>query len=256
MTGIGLRPDIDTQLYLSMLTRFLLKRVLLVGILVQSVLCSSAQQYAISGEVMLCTYNMKNLSDFMTNVSIVSGVPLQIVDNFPAHPGYQFTLGYQKDPKFMFGGSLGYFSGKGRSYYEDGSSSAEISQQAAGYSAAAFFSYQVNESEVWPLFVRFSASYVFNTLDLAVYERQGSSVDSESFNFISSNFAFRPAIGLQRNVTEKFFVTLQAGYEFHFPGNFNSIGGTQTVLKAEWDGLRAVLGVGLKVGSTKELDYY
>jgi len=55
---------------------------------------------------------------------------------------------------------------------------------------------------------------------------------------------------------QRFFASFQAGYELHITGTFNTTGGNQTNLTAQWDGLRILLGIGIKVGSTSEFDYY
>ena len=217
---------------------------------------ATAQQVSLSFDGVYGSYLMTNLTNFMKQISDVASVDIPIVKDFPASIGYQFKIGIQKDPMLSWGFAFGYSKAAGLAQYQDATSMANVDLLVKGYSAGLFGSYQIIESENWPLFASFQASYLFSTLDVYVEERQGSSVQSESLSLMSSNLALRPTIGIQHNFTKRLFFSLDAGYEMNIAGSLNTSGGNQSKLTVQWDGFRLLLGIGIKVGSDHSFDYY
>jgi len=225
--------------------------------------CSSALgQVFVQPEISYGTFAMTDLKDFQLDLIKTSNIPLLPVTTFPSYVGFGLKAGVKVSSDISYGIMLHYNSTGSRAYYEDYSGLARIDMLPQAYSAGLYFKNKLNKSETWQVFSSLSILWVHTKTSVASEIRVGSQSKSDNQNFYSNNYAIRPNFILCRPITKTIYLEASAGYEFQFEGKLYLSGSSEAYLinsrgnevKANWNGLRVSLGIGIFLKKKSKLE--
>ncbi len=223
------------------------------------ILAESQPQFYLSVETSYATYKMRQMKDIQSEFIAHNTVRLEQVASFPGYFGYGVSFGLNLNSKSSIGSSISYNSTGGRADYEDYSGLARRDQLLYCFSFRSIYKSQINKSELWPLFMSISASWVLTQSDIKTQLTLGSQTQTQKVSFNSTNYGIQPSLVLQRNVRKNLFLQASAGYEVQLAGKLYYSNNIKYYLldsqgkpaKADWSGVRFGLGAGVFIGKGK-----
>lgn len=216
-------------------------------------LAGQAQNSFVGADLSYSTYDMTQMKTLQQNFITQSGLQMHAVTTFPAWWGYGLSWGSRTTERGSFAGvSLNYNSTGGRVDYEDYSGTARMDQLFTSYSLGGFYQAILNRSDKWPFFLSFTGSWISTHLTMSESISVTGQSSSETHDFYSHNFGFRPSFVLRRNFN-RVFAQAGLGYEFQLTGKLYLKDNKQAYLTdggggnatAQWNGLRATIGIGV-----------
>lgn len=229
------------------------KTLLLFAFLLVAVLCHG--QARVLFHMGAGTFRMKAQKDLQEEFR--SDLPWRQVHKFPPYWTYSGSLSFQLLPKFRVGAWIEYGSTGGTLHYADYSGSARLDQLLHYTQYGLFMDYRINKSETWPMFITSHISKVGTKESLSYQIVVGNSIDEELLHFKSSNIGFRPGFMMEHHIKMWVFQA-SLGIEMQLPGvlyhsdGFALTNNAGDNVYAEWTGMRAQLGVGLRINGKRK----
>jgi hypothetical protein len=220
---------------------------------------SNAQSNSILFKVGVGTYSMKTQKKFQDEFQQQSGLPLEIVHRFPPYFSFGAELGFKFTDRSVAGVWYDFTSTGGRLHYKDYSATARMDQVLKCSHVGMFFQTRINRSEEWRLFATGHASAVLSKALFSTELSIGNDSDVNQYSFKSTNIGLRPGIMLQRNV-KKIILQGNIGYEIQTNDVLHTKDGAKLHtysgerVSAEWDGLRATVGIGFSLARSPSDD--
>jgi hypothetical protein len=178
-------------------------------------------------------------------------VDTRITSSFPAFLFYELSTTMTLENSLMFGGSFSYGSTGGRIHYSDYSGEIGSDQLihffALTPSIGTSFTFH---NDTWKLLADLRPGFVYTEFEFNVYQRIGSSRDSESMDFTSLNISVQPTLSLQKKFGRVGMHTTIGYHVTVLPGNLYSkdydeaylIDNNEKEIRADWSGLRFGIG--------------
>lgn len=210
-------------------------------------------QYSFYGGISYGTFSMESMKSLQQEIqsSPLNQYTLKAVATFPPYFGWSGGVLLSRSEKTTYGIGIDFNSTGGRLSYGDYSGYVIVDQILTAYSIGILGKFRVNKSTVWPLYIGMQASWVFSDLEFTSEGALGTNPPSiESTELSSSNIGFRASVGIQRNLPGGLFAFAQVGYEVQYHMNLKTSSGGETSLKAEWNGLRGLIGIGYTFRNT------
>lgn len=207
-------------------------------------------QFSVQGGLSYGTFSMNSMKALQNDISIASDSLLKAVTTFPSYYGFSASLLWTQNEKASIGIAIDFNSTGGRLSYSDYSGYLLVDQVLTAFSIGAVGEYKLNKSARWPISAGIQVSWVSSTVEITRESAIGNSPPSSDAQVLSStNIGVRPHVLIQRNLPAGLYAFVQAGYELQYHKQLETSGGGKTNLTAEWDGFRALVGVGFRFRS-------
>jgi hypothetical protein len=185
------------------------------------------------------------------------GVPAEITDAFPAHPGLRVEVATQLPNGHRLGLSAGYNSTGGRVHYADYSGEVRTDWVVARRSVGLFVEQLANERATWAIPVTLRGSLDLARLRYETLARLGNDVERGETEFSAWSFSVEPEVGVEVKTFGSTFVRATVGFGYTFGGTLEldgepvGLAGSSSPLKLHWHGWRTGLAVGLDLPGWK-----
>lgn len=216
--------------------------------------CFASAQLSLSAHTGIGTYQMEDLKSFQQTLSARWPVKPNTIASFPAYWYYEVTLRNRFDNALTAGAAVSFGSTGGRIYYSDYSGSIWADQMASYVSWAgsfgtnkSFFNGQLN------LWAEIRPGVTITTLSLSQNEILGTSKTRFESTYHSVNFMIQPTVGAEYYF-KRISLNASVGYNANISNGDLQASGNNTLATAtganahaDWSGLRASLGLGVKI---------
>ena len=207
-------------------------------------------------------YNMEQLHEMqksvVNNIRNEVGIPVKIVESFPAYYSYQFQILFYLPKNFRLGGFFDYASTGGRVHYRDYSGKYSFDQivtkKTLGTVAERLFPHKDNHlgfSLILKGFISFSDLNIRENLTI------GEVTDGQDLDFVAISIGIEPALRYEINFS---YITsgLEIGYRIGFSGFYHLEDYDDTYLlndgkeiSPEWNGFKISLSFGVHINYGK-----
>jgi hypothetical protein len=205
---------------------------------------SWAQSTSAGVDVFYETFSMKTLRNYQQPAK-GSRMPLEITQSFPSNIGLRVSLVKNLKGGFSTGVSAGFTSTGGRVAYSDYTGSTRSDIIISGLQVGSISGFKLFVRNKYELNVNFAVGVVLNKMEETYNLHLVQPAFDETKTQISRsvNFFMLPCIDAGKHFSQRFFEKINLGYEGNIHGKMKTTGGKKTGLVAEWDGVRAGLGV-------------
>ena len=216
------------------------------------------QSYSISLNAVYGSYDMSDLRKFQNeiyeDVSSDLSVPFRMLDEFPGYLGYELHFGVDLS-KFQYGVQAAYRSTGGKISYSDYSGKYNIENHLNSIEFSAFAGIKPYEANKISILLTGSAGISLTNHTLSsIFQITNTPVQDEEVEFSSINAVLAPGAKIQYLLHKNLFIDFSLRYDIHIQGKLNLKENDQAFLTdregnpitANWSGLRAGIGVGVK----------
>ena len=122
----------------------------------------------------------------------------------------------------------------------------------SGYRFGTFYRYYISTGIfAFNIFLQLSPGVIFSDVKLTEYLRIATESDNYTEKMKSAAVYIEPKMGAIYHITNWLNISISGGYEANFGGKLRNSDGEKSYLKAQWNGLRVYVGVGLTIPSNQ-----
>lgn len=227
-----------------------MKKHIVSFILLLAVCAGVKAQFSVNYSFGVGTYDMGQMKDLMKELRegfLYNGLPVALVDNFPAYVTHQLELAYMLK-RHEFGFKSTYMTTGGKLAYADYSGELSYEMTMNGFKQELFYRfYLLNRTPGLNLYIEAAPGLIFNKLKNKTYAKIYDYPESETINSDGINASFTPGIGVKYMFNSFIGLRASAGYQidiFDAKVNLKTIGyGIRC--RSNWSGLRLSTGISL-----------